>query len=103
MSEQPLLADLFELPTPSDVTLQCTNLRTLDGRRPVFVDRSESVFLFPYLHIRFVEIPPTSVDGGDEHGGVVGAVAESEPNGHDDDLDLDLDIDEDFLRRVREA
>jgi hypothetical protein len=103
LSEQPLLADLFEMPTPTDVTLQCTNLRTLDGRRPVFVDRSESVFFFPYLHIRFVEIPPTSVDGGDASGGFGGSLAEAAANGHDDDLDLDLDIDEEFLRRVREA
>lgn len=102
LSEQPLVADLFEMPTPTDVTLQCTNLRTLDGRRPVFVDRSESVFFFPYLHVRFLEIPPTSVEGGPP-AGPGETHAEGSGNGHGDDLDLDLEIDEDFLRRVREA
>src|SRR5690606_8425460 len=39
LNEQPLLADLFELPGPADVALRCTNLRTMSGNRPVFVDR----------------------------------------------------------------
>ena len=37
-NEQPLLADLFEMPTSGDVTVRLTNLRTLDGKRPIFVD-----------------------------------------------------------------
>ena len=36
LSEQPVIADLFEMPSPGDVTLLCTNLRTKDGKRPVF-------------------------------------------------------------------
>ena len=59
-NEQPLLADLFELPNAADVGLRCTNLRTMNGKRPVFVDDINSVFFFPYLHIRFVEIMPAS-------------------------------------------
>ena len=43
--------------------LRCTNLRTLDGKRPVFIDDIKSVFFFPYQHIRFVEIPPRSMAG----------------------------------------
>jgi len=112
LSEQPLLADLFEMPTERDVTVRLTNLRTLDGKRPVFVDHSESVFVFPYLHVRFVEIPQTSVgsvpDGQDETVAALSAPIGStigSTNGHaaDTDLDLDIEIDEDFLRRVREA
>ena len=56
--EQPLLADLFDMPTAVDLGLRCTNLRTLDGKRPVFVDDQYSIFFFSYEHIRFVEIPP---------------------------------------------
>jgi hypothetical protein len=100
LSEQPLLADLFEMPTTADVTFRCTNLRTLEGRRPVFVDRSDSVFLFPYLHVRFVEIPPTSVTADGTGGEPVGAAAADQV---DEANELDLEIDEDFLRRVREA
>ena len=37
-NEQPLLADLYEPPSPGDVGLRCTNLRMMNGKRPVFVD-----------------------------------------------------------------
>ena len=104
-NEQPMLADLFELPTPGDVGLRCTNLRTMNGKRPVFVDSMAAVFFFPYLHIRFVEIPPASVAGELDlpmpvAAGVpapdAGAVATAE-------AEEDLEIDEDFLRRIREV
>src|SRR6185312_10959485 len=69
--EQPLLADLFEAPSPGDVGLRCTNLRQMNGKRPVFVDDVASIFFFPYLHIRFVEIPPAAISGGDPSMAVV--------------------------------
>jgi hypothetical protein len=103
-NEQPMLADLFELPAAADVGLRCTNLRTMNGKRPVFVDDSASVFFFPYLHIRFVEIPPAAVAGELDlpvpvaasagHAGAAAAEAEAEE---------ELEIDEDFLRRIREV
>ena len=62
-NEQPLLADLFELPNPTDVALRLTNLRSLDGKRPIFVDDSKSVFLFPYHRVSFVEIPTAAMAG----------------------------------------
>ena len=113
MNEQPLLADLFEAPAPGDVGLRCTNLRTMNGKRPVFVDDSASIFFFPYLHIRFVEIPPGAISGIDpelalaadaDRAPVFRHAAEpaSEPDA-EPALDDDLEIDEDFLRRVREA
>ena len=95
-NEQPLLADLFELPAAADVGLRCTNLRTLSGNRPVFIDNSASTFFFPYLHIRFIEMPPAA--------GAVAALADPAdglPEAAEDDADLELD--EDFLRRIREA
>jgi hypothetical protein len=62
LNEQPLLADLFGPPTANDAGLLCTNLRTPDGRRPVFIDHSAGIFYFPYLHIRFLEIPREALD-----------------------------------------
>ena len=62
-NEQPLLADLFEMPSSADVSLVCSNVRMLDGKKPIFVDRSESVFVFPYGTVRFIEILPGSVEG----------------------------------------
>ncbi len=95
-NEQPLLADLPELPSSSDVSLVCTNLRTLNGTRPVFVDQVESMFVFPLLHIRFVEIPPGAL------GQLAPAADEAAAATGDREPEPDLELDEDFLRRVRE-
>jgi hypothetical protein len=86
-NDQPLVVELIEEPKPGDIALLCTNVRTLEGKRPVFVDRSDSTFVFPYAIIRFVEIP-----SGDA---ALRELEQAEPE--------DLEIDEDFLRRVREA
>jgi hypothetical protein len=104
-NEQPLLADLFDLPGAGDLGLRCTNLRTLNGKRPIFADDSASVFFFPMLHMRFIEIPPTSLSGTDLPLPVPAAV-EAVPvpgDAHDDEADGELEIDEDFLRRIREV
>lgn len=106
--EQPLLADLFDLPATSDVTLSCTNLRNMNGKRPVFADDSAAVFYFPMIHIRFIEVPPGSVAGTalaldmPIPVGVAAQLGDGRPES-EPDLDEDLEIDEDFLRRVREA
>lgn len=104
-NEQPMVADLFEAPSPGDVGLRCTNLRTNDGKRPVFIEDSASIFFFPYLHIRFVEIPSGAMTGTDALFGtdpsqailpLPAPASEVEP-------EPDLEIDEDFLRRIREV
>ena len=105
-NEQPLLADLFDLPEGRDVGLRCTNLRMLNGKRPVFVDEIKSIFFFPYLHIRFVEIPPGAVTGSDPSMAV--AVDTDDAPVHQAlpaaaEVEADLEIDEDFLRRIREV
>jgi hypothetical protein len=102
--EQPVVADLFDMPASNDLGLRCTNIRTLDGKRPVFVDDQFSVFFFSYEHIRFVEIPPASlaengskpVPIGSRARGVAHSSAALPP-------EEDLEIDEDFLRRIREV
>jgi hypothetical protein len=97
-NEQPLLADLFAMPQPTDIGLTCTNLRTLGGERPLFADHIGSWFLFPLAHIRFVEIASTvDQESSDGH---VGETAAPIVNAT---VDEELTIDEDFLRRVREA
>ena len=103
-NEQPLLADLFEMPKPSDGQLVCTNLRSMNGKRPVFADSIDSVFIFPVSQIRFVEIPP-GADGAPEGPRKRGPAHTAATNGAGaaSETDSDLDLDEDFLRRVREA
>ncbi len=102
-NEQPVLADLFQLPSPRDVAVLCTNLRTPDGKRPVVIDQSDSTFLLPLAYIRFIEIPVAleAVDGDPASTGrlqgrnrATAPAAPSEP---------DLEIDEDFLRKIRDA
>jgi hypothetical protein len=98
LNEQPVLVDLFQMPKNVDNGLVCTNLRTLDGRKPIFIDRSDSVFFFPYLNVRFIEI----LRGREGAPGHEGQDAGAELPGTAAD-EGDLEIDEDFLRRVREA
>ena len=97
LSEQPVIADLLVEPSPGDANLICTNLRTLDGKRPVFIDQSASTFIFPYRHVRFIEIRPAR----DESGQLVAPEGAAEAAATADEGDLE--IDEDFLRRIREA
>ena len=95
LNDQPLSVDLLEQPKPGDVAVICTNLRSMDGKRPVFIDFSDSTFVIPMAAVRFVEIPTGA--GVEERARAAAAAAEPDDEGED------LEIDEDFLRRVREA
>ncbi len=99
LGEQPVLADLLEDPAAADVNLICTNLRTVDGRRPVFVDHTASTFVFPYHQVRFIEIRLGRAATAGPGGGSPGVEAAREAPAPE----VDLEIDEDFLRRVRDA
>ena len=56
-------ADIESLPRAADAGLLCTNLRTLEGRKPLSTEYLDSVFLLPYNIIRFIEIPRDSIHG----------------------------------------
>ncbi len=104
INEQPLLCDLFEMPESADVALRCTNLRMMDGKRPIFIDDITSVFVLPYNHVRFVEIPAASaVDTGLPIEMPVAAAVGAPQMAAASDDDAELEIDEDFLRRIREV
>jgi hypothetical protein len=62
LNEQPILADLLKDPAPSDVAVICSNLRTTNGKKPVFVDSADSTFVIPLAHVRFIEIHKASMD-----------------------------------------
>jgi hypothetical protein len=118
-NEQPLLVDLYDLPQASDAGLLCTNLRAMDGKRPVFIDRIEDTFFFPYRSIRFLEIPAEALERHRAEAGH-GAPGVNVPAPYlaDEDLpeaaqpvieigaggdaDAGDEIDEDFLRRIRD-
>jgi hypothetical protein len=112
INEQPMLADLFEAPSADHVGLRCTNLRQMNGKRPVFIDESANVFFFPYLHLRFIEMPAGSVTGSDpdmamDLGNGTGAPGSARhgERAHEPEPEpeAELEIDEDFLRRIREV
>lgn len=112
----PLLADIESLPTAGDSTLVCTNLRTVDRKKPVSVDHIDSVFIVPLLFIRFIEIPRDAIArsglGGHAPGAVprppaLGPGQERDPSSPDVAPEAqpleDLEPDEELLRRIREA
>jgi hypothetical protein len=90
LNDQPLIVEVAELPTPGDIALVCRNVRTLDGKKPKFIDRKDSTFVFPYASMRFLEV----------YSGTEGELGLEEGETAEPD---ELEIDEEFLRRVREA
>ena len=73
-NEQPLMADLYQMPAPTDSALVCTNLRDMNGKRPVFIDDSASYFSFSLTVVRFVEVPAASVRAAGEANPEMGLV-----------------------------
>jgi hypothetical protein len=93
LNDQPMLVDLDEMPSAGDGAVLCRNVRTIDGKRPKFIDRRDSTFLFPYDSIRFIEV----------YSGVEAGPGDLETTAPEPAEPDELEIDEDFLRRVREA
>lgn len=100
----PVVVDLQMLPGPADVSLLCTNMRTTDGKRPTFIEHTQSWFVIPLAVVRFVELPsdaleiaaastlPSSVALGP------GEKAPASEGGED----ADFEPDEAFLQRIRD-
>lgn len=62
-NDQPVVADLYDLPQPGDTGVRCTNLRGMDGRKPIYIDDQAALFWFPLHVIRFLEVPASQLDG----------------------------------------
>jgi len=123
--ELPMKADIESLPTAADAGLLCTNLRTMEGRKPLSTEFLDSVFLVPYNMIRFIEIPRESIGqatpSAERHHAPAQLPAEAaaapegsvivtppprapEPEPEPEDIALEhLEPDADLLRRIREA
>ena len=125
-NEQPLLADLYGVPSAADVGIVCTNVRMIDGKRPIFIDRSDSTFFFPNLHLRFLEISASEMQRHLAQGGSSAGFSAAEQAAGDADQrmavvlgeqpdetgdggmapdgveDEELVLDEDFLQRIRD-
>lgn len=121
--EQPMLADLVFRPQPSDVSLICTNMRTIDGKRPRSVESSDGVFVVPLATVRLAELPGRELQALTAAGASerqesrpielpAPGVAQAEANGQDGEParrelvpteEEDIEPDEDLLRRIREV
>jgi len=102
-NDLPVLVDMEELPAPGDRTIRCTNVRTVDGKRPPFVHDGKSTFIFPLQIVRLIEVPTMSNGSDlatqDEHS--------FEARGNDAQLDTVIDevdeqAEEDLLARIRQ-
>ena len=96
------MADLYAIPAATDVTLLCTNLRDKNGKRPIFADDSSSVFVFPMIHMRFIEVPPGTRRGDRRRRPAARRRGGRSPRPAPEPEE-ELEIDEDFLRRVRDV
>ena len=55
-NEDPFIAEMEELPKPTDAFIEVTNPRRRDGKELLYVTRGAERFIFPWHRISFIEI-----------------------------------------------
>jgi hypothetical protein len=93
-NDLPILVDLERLPDGPDRSIICTNVRTIDGKRPAFVHDPKSTFVFPLSVIRLIEARRESLDP-------TGALQESQEPPAQEPETYDEEPDEDLLAKIR--
>lgn len=97
INDLPIMVDLEALPEAGDRSVRCTNVRTVDGKRPSFVHDQRATFVFPLGVIRMIE-----AQTGER--AARGEPVETKPvelPAPAPDADLDEEPDEDLLERIR--
>ena len=61
-NEEPVLAEIEELPKATDTSLIVSNLRRRDGGRVNYLDAEAERILFPWHRISFIEILPSEAE-----------------------------------------
>lgn len=56
LNEDPILADMEDLPNPSAIYISCNNLRKRDGKPVNYLTPGAKTILFPWSRINFIEI-----------------------------------------------
>lgn len=56
MNEDPILADMDELPEPGAIYFSCSNLRKRDGKPVNYLTPGAKTILFPWSRVSFIEI-----------------------------------------------
>jgi hypothetical protein len=54
--EDLILGEITDLPGPSDQFITVRNIRKRDGKPLPYVDNEATSFLFPLLHLTFIEV-----------------------------------------------
>ena len=57
-SEDPIVAEIDEMPTPTDTLIILRNPRRRDGKDIPYLDNQVTLVIFPYERINYVEILP---------------------------------------------
>lgn len=96
VNDLPVLVDMDELPAPGDRFIRCTNVRTVDGKRPSFVHDRNGTFLIPLEVIRLIEAPAEGAMAGHPALSIVPEAAPPPAPPPDEEPD------EDLLARIRE-
>ena len=94
-NDLPILADVESLPSGPDRSITCTNIRTIDGKRPAFVHDQHSTFVFPLSVIRLIEARRESLEPRVEAG------SPSDKQAPPPVEDFDQEPDEDLLAKIR--
>jgi hypothetical protein len=104
-NDMPVLVDLEDMPGPADQILRCTNVRTIDGKRPAFVHDKRSTFLLPMKIVRLIEVPVLSESSAvatQDDDDVRTRAQQHEPEPEHEALDeIDEEAEEDLLARIR--
>ncbi len=98
-NELPILVDLLEAPSPTAQSVRCTNVRTIDGKRPSFVNDPKSTFVFPWHVIRLIEVPASATAAQTADTRVATTTQPEAPVPHAEPLDEEPDAD--LLARIR--
>jgi hypothetical protein len=96
----PIVVDMEALPAGTDRSVTCSNVRTVDGKRPSFVHDRHSTFVFPLSGIRLIEAPPPGSETSDEFEAQEPLPALPAPAPAPAEV-VDEEPDEDLLARIR--
>jgi hypothetical protein len=55
-NEDPILAELDDMPQPSDQSIVLTNPRRRDGQSVHYITEGATAFIFPWTRISFIEV-----------------------------------------------
>ena len=58
-NEDPIMAEMEEMPKPADLFVTCTGIRRPDGKKIHYVTPEAATFIFPWHRISFIEILPS--------------------------------------------